>query len=857
MMNNGSQPTSRRRARTDLIVICGSAVALFAISAVVQPLDHAARWVADYYSSKFDDIGTILLLAIIGTVVFASRRWRDIQAEIRRRETAEEHGKQSDRAYLQIVEQADEMIYRTDAQGRFQCCNPAMSRIFGYPETELIGTHFLKVIDPGESKSVAVFYKQQFEQRVPKTYHEFNVLTRDGDKRLVGQTVQLLTEEGKVAGFQAVAQDLTERRRIEEAKQQVTEYRNLFRLAADPILIFDAADGAVLEVNDKACRVYQIPREEFLKKRLVDFTLDPVKASARFEKVRAGEEIGEFEATHKRADGTEIQFLVNTKRIEYHGRKAVLSINRDITQRKAIEVEQRRLQSERDQLLEQLQLQAEVMPLAFIVCDTNYQTTFWNAAAEKIFGYSKEEIIGTPSHKRLVPAESQPFVEQIFERIAGGEILSSSFSDNVTKDGRQIVCEWYAAPLKKPDGTFIGIMSMAHDVTEQRRVEAERRLQAEQLRQAQKMEAVGQLAGGIAHDFNNLLTAINGYSDMSLRGLEPETPLFRNLQEIKKAGLRAASLTSQLLAFSRKQVMQPKVLDLNEVVADMDKMLRRLIGEDIDLVASPAKALGTVRADPSQIEQLILNLVLNARDAMPQGGKITIETANVNLDANYAASHLAVKPGPYVRLSVTDTGNGISPEDQKLIFEPFFTTKEVGKGTGLGLSTVYGIVQQNNGSIWVYSELNHGTTFKIYLPRIDEQAVVDDAEQTARDNRGNETILLVEDEQMVRDLATAILREYGYTVLTAANGLEGLRICEDSTQAIDVMVTDVVMPEMSGRQLAEAAAQLRPDMRVIYMSGYTDDSVVRHGVLEGDATFIQKPFLPDALASAVRDVLTH
>lgn len=226
-------------------------------------------------------------------------------------------------------------------------------------------------------------------------------------------------------------------------------------------------------------------------------------------------------------------------------------------------------------------------------------------------------------------------------------------------------------------------------------------------------------------------------------------------------------------------------------------------------------------------------------------------------DANYAALHLAVKPGPYVRLAVTDTGTGISPEDQKLIFEPFFTTKEVGKSTGLGLSTVYGIAQQNNGSIWLYSEVNHGTTFKIYLPRIDEQAVVDDAVQTARDNRGSETILLVEDEQMVRDLATTILREYGYTVLTAANGLEGLRICEDSTQAIDVLVTDVVIPEMNGRQLAEAAAQLRPDMKVIYMSGYTDDSVVRHGGLEGDATFIQKPFLPDALVLSVREVLTH
>ncbi|HYX27330.1 MAG TPA: ATP-binding protein [Pyrinomonadaceae bacterium] len=506
-------------------------------------------------------------------------------------------------------------------------------------------------------------------------------------------------------------------------------------------------------------------------------------------------------------------------------------------------------------MLEQLQLQTDVMPLAFILCDASYRTTYWNPAAEQIFGYKSSEMIGLPSHKLLVVEESQGFVEEIFRKIAGGEILSSSFSDNVTKDGRNIVCEWYAAPLTKPDGTFIGIMSMAQDVTEQRRAESERRSQAEQLRQAQKMEVVGQLAGGIAHDFNNLLTAINGYSDLSLRGIQPDTSLYRNLQEVKKAGLRAASLTSQLLAFSRKQVMQPKVLDLNEVVADMDKMLRRLIGEHIDLVTLTTSDLGAVKADPGQIEQLVLNLSLNARDAMPDGGKITIETRNAYLDGNYAASHLSVEPGHYVRLSVTDTGCGIDPETQKSIFEPFFTTKEVGKGTGLGLSTVYGIVQQNGGSIWVYSEVNHGTTFKIYLPRIDDLKTGDDREQISKSRHGTETILLVEDEETVRNLASAILEDYGYTVFTAANGAEGLTLCEDSSEKIDLLITDVVMPEMSGRALAEKAERLRPEMRLIYMSGYTDDSVVRHGILAENAAFIQKPFLPDVLASAVREVL--
>jgi two-component system, cell cycle sensor histidine kinase and response regulator CckA len=329
-------------------------------------------------------------------------------------------------------------------------------------------------------------------------------------------------------------------------------------------------------------------------------------------------------------------------------------------------------------------------------------------------------MIGGSSHKLLVPAESQHFVESLFDRIASGESMCSSFSDNITKDGRHITCEWYTVPLKKPDGTFLGIMSMAQDVTELRRIEVERQSKEEQLRQAQKMEAVGHLAGGIAHDFNNLLTAINGYSDLALKRLDETNPLRHNLEQIKKAGLRAANLTQQLLAFSRKQVLQSKTLDLNEVVSEIDTMLQRLIGEDIDLVTLPARELGQVKADPGQIEQLLLNLVVNARDAMPRGGKITIETENIYLDGTYSEKHHAVPPGPYVRLSVSDTGVGMDSETKKMIFEPFFTTKPTGKGTGLGLSTVYGIVKQSGGHIWVYSELGKGTTFKVYLPRIND-----------------------------------------------------------------------------------------------------------------------------------------
>jgi two-component system cell cycle sensor histidine kinase/response regulator CckA len=380
----------------------------------------------------------------------------------------------------------------------------------------------------------------------------------------------------------------------------------------------------------------------------------------------------------------------------------------------------------------------------------------------------------------------------------------------------------------------------------------------EQLRQSQKMEAVGKLAGGIAHDFNNLLTAITGYSELTLRDLKTDTPLYSKVTEIKKAGERAASLTRQLLAFSRKQILQPKVLDLNAVIPDMEKMLQRLIGEDVVLETVLDRSLGQVKADPGQIEQIIMNLCVNARDAMPNGGRVTIETNNVSLNQAYRNQQVSIRAGNYVMLSVSDNGCGMDAETQARIFEPFFTTKELGKGTGLGLSTVYGIVKQSEGTIWVYSEVGKGTTFKIYLPRVDEaQSFQEHANKVSLASRGHETILIVEDEEIVLTLSTEILEKDGYRVLAAANGREGLRLCQEFDGPIDLLITDVVMPGMSGRELAELAANIRPDMHVLYMSGFTDDAIVRHGVLDDGVFFIQKPFSPDSLAIKTRSVLDH
>lgn len=412
------------------------------------------------------------------------------------------------------------------------------------------------------------------------------------------------------------------------------------------------------------------------------------------------------------------------------------------------------------------------------------------------------------------------------------------------KDGRRTPVLSATAPLE--DGKNICI---SLDLTAQKRVE-------EQFRQAQKMEAVGRLAGGVAHDFNNILSVILSYAEMVGAELAPGDPLYMEIDEIYSAATRATELTRQLLAFSRQQVLEPKVLSLRSMVAGMEKMLRRLLGADIQLTTLTEPDLWNVVADSSQIEQIIMNLAVNARDAMPTGGKLTLQTINVELDGEYAATHHDVRPGPYVMLAVSDTGTGMDAATQARIFEPFFTTKDKGKGTGLGLATVFGIVKQSGGHVWVYSELGKGTTFKVYLPRASGTADVHPSERPPRESlRGTETILLVEDDAHVRVLARNILRRNGYVVLEASNGGEALLICEQHGAKIDLLLTDVVLPLMSGRQIAERLCSLRPEMKVLFMSGYTDDAVLQHGVLDSGVAYLQKPVTPGTLTSRVREVL--
>jgi PAS domain S-box-containing protein len=492
-----------------------------------------------------------------------------------------------------------------------------------------------------------------------------------------------------------------------------------------------------------------------------------------------------------------------------------------------------------------IQAMVDAAPVAIHIVDLENRVRLWNPAAERIFGWTSAEVLGN-----LLPAlrdgECGP-ADHLPPRAESLDCRGRTVRCP-RKDGAAIEVSLSTAPLVDAAGKTFGVVGIRMDLTEQKNLE-------DQLRQSQKMEAVGQLAGGVAHDFNNLLTIILGYCQVLLAAVEPGSPARLPLEEIQKAGERAAGLTRQLLAFSRKQIIQPRVLDLNDVVSGVQKMLGRLIGEDIQLFTTLASRLGRVSADPGQIEQILVNLAVNARDAMPTGGRLLVETSEVRIGKGDSRVGAELPLGRYAQLTVTDTGCGMDSQTLARIFEPFFTTKEQGKGTGLGLATVYGIVKQSGGHIRATSAPDKGTTFEVYLPVVDATAAPEAPPHGFSAPGGNETVLLVEDEDGVRALTRQMLQSKGYTVLEANNGEEALRVAERNEGTVDLLLTDVVMPRLGGRALAEALVSRYPNANVLYISGYTDDAVIRNGVMQSENEFLQKPFSPAALLRKVREVL--
>jgi PAS domain S-box-containing protein len=643
-----------------------------------------------------------------------------------------------------------------------------------------------------------------------------------------------------------------EKERAEEVlRVSDIRYRRLFESAKDGILVLDGDTTEITDVNPYMVEMLGYNYDELLGKKICD--VSPFKETEKtqtFFKELQKEGYIRYEnllLETKEKKTVDVEFVSNAYDVD--GKKLIQCNLRDITGRKRAEEALIKSETKFQELFNDA-------PVGYFEYDQQGCITSANRTGMEMLGYTLEEMIGQPAWKFIV--EEDEARHQMLAKLAG--IMPPAHGIERTyrrKDGTTFPVLIWNRLLNDSEGKIIGIRSTIQNITERKQMEKEKALLEEQLRQSQKMEAMGRLAGGIAHDFNNLLTIIKGYSQLFLIDLKKGDPMSRGIEEIQKATHRAADLIRQLLAFSRRQVMEMRVLDLNSLLRELDRMLRRVIGEDIILVTLLSEDLGSLKADPGQLGQVLMNLVVNARDAMPSGGKLTIETANMELDEEYVRSHIDVPLGPYVVLSVSDTGMGMTQEVKERIFEPFFTTKEKDKGTGLGLSTAYGIIKQSGGNIMVYSEPGKGTTFKIYLPRADEpleeweEMVVEGVELP----RGSETILIVEDFEEVRQLTAQVLERQGYKVLEAANGKETLAVCEKYNGQIHLMVTDVVMPGMSGRELAERIKSFHSEIKVLYTSGYADDTIVHYGVRRDGVNYIQKPFTMEGLARKVREAI--
>jgi len=645
---------------------------------------------------------------------------------------------------------------------------------------------------------------------------------------------------------------IAEGKQKEEAlRESEDRFRDLVEHSQDLVCTHDL-EGRILSANPWASTVLGIPPDELLGMNFRDLLVPEVrqKFGSYLDEIRTRGAAQGLMRIQTRNGERRLWEYKNSLRTEGVAVPIVRGMAQDITERMRAEEALRASQKMIEEII-------NAIPVRVFWKDRNLIYLGCNSIFARDAGFTDpKDVIGKDDYRMGWREQAELYRADDRQVIESGCPKFLIEEPQTTSEGNTITLLTSKIPLRNSNGEIGGVIGTYYDITDRKRVEAEKEKLQAQLQQAMKMEAVGRLAGGVAHDFNNLLTVIMGYSELLLQKIGKESPMHEEVEEIKRAGERAASLTQQLLAFSRKQIIEPKVVHLDHLVAEMHKMLTRLIGENIALQATTGKSLGSVKVDPGQFQQILMNLVVNARDAMPGGGKIVIETANVDLDEGYCAVHPYVKPGRFVMVAVSDTGKGISEKVKAHIFEPFYTTKERGSGAGLGLATTYGAVHQAGGSIEVSSEVGIGTTFRIYLPRIEEEAVKPEKVDRPTDlPGGTETVLLVEDEDTLRTLCERILGDLGYQVMPARNGAEAIAVAQKYGERIDLLLTDVVMPGMSGRELATQLVLHHPEMQVLFMSGYTDDAIGKHGVLDEGVSFIGKPYTPSALARKVREVL--
>jgi two-component system cell cycle sensor histidine kinase/response regulator CckA len=776
--------------------------------------------------------------------------------DITERNRAEEALRESEERYRTILENIEDGYYEVDLPGNFTFFNDSLCRMLGYSKDEMIGMGNQQYTDEENRKKLFQAFNQVYRTGKPAKGFDWEVFAKDGTKLFGEVSVSLIKDsKGQPNGFRGIARDITQRKQTEEAlRAEKQRFQTLLENAPFGMVVIDK-DSSFKYINPKFIELFgfdlkEIPNgKEWFRKAYPDPDYRHRVISVWKNDLRI------FEPGEKRSrifsvtckDGMEK--IINFIPVQLETGENLMACE-DITERKRAEEALRVSEEKYRTILENIEE-------GYYEVDTTGHFTFFNDSVCRLLGYFKEELIGM-NDRQYSDEENARKLYQTFNKVyRTGEPARGFDWEIIRKDGTKRFVEASVSLLKDSEGKPCGFRGIARDITEHKRAERQMAALRQQLLQSQRVEAIGRLAGGIAHDFNNLLTVIRGYSQLSLLELKEDDKLRENIEEVQKATQKASDLTRQLLAFSRRQIMDMKVLDLNTLLRDLNKMLRRVIGEDIELVTVLAEDLGRVKTDSGQIEQVILNLAVNARDAMPNGGKLILETTNVDLDEGYARAHVAVTPGRYVMFSLSDTGVGMSPEVKEHLFEPFFTTKEKGKGTGLGLSTVYGIVKQSGGNIWAYSEPGRGATFKIYLPRVNEPLKeIKERVLSEEIPRGSETILAVEDEEEVRKLTVQILKGQGYTVLEASHGEEAMKVAkEHGGDGIHLLLTDVVMPGMSGSELAKSLGSLLPKMKVLFMSGYTDNAIVHHGVLEEGVNYIQKPFTVDALAHKVREVL--